>query len=66
MINFLFCTVLPPGASKVDHTHKFDDFGQLWRLPEGEQCEIESLSLRYKLFKISFLTTFISIKTLYE
>ena len=24
MINFLFCTVLPPGASKVDQTHKFD------------------------------------------
>ena len=26
MINFLFYTVLPPGASKVDQTHKFDDF----------------------------------------
>ena len=26
MINFLFCTVLPPGVSKVDQTHKFDDF----------------------------------------
>ena len=26
MINFLFCTVLPLGASKVDQTHKFDDF----------------------------------------
>ena len=26
MINFLFCTVLPPRASKVDQTHKFDDF----------------------------------------
>ena len=26
MKNFLFCTVLPPGASKVDQTHKFDDF----------------------------------------
>ena len=26
MKNFLFCTVLHPGASKVDHTHKFDDF----------------------------------------
>ena len=24
MIKFLFCTVLPPGASKVDQTHKFD------------------------------------------
>ena len=25
VINFLFCTVLPPGASKVDWTQKFDD-----------------------------------------
>ena len=23
MINYLFCTVLPPGASKVNQTHKF-------------------------------------------
>ena len=127
MINFLFCTVLPPGASKVDQTHKFDDFldltqffqirqesvlikinyvkidvinnfelhdelsrihsfhskslwswqhsailqkksffGQLWRLPEGEQLKIGRLSSWYKLFKIPFLTTFISTKTIYE
>ena len=26
MKNFLFCTVLSPGASNVDQTHKFDDF----------------------------------------
>ena len=26
MINFLLCTVLPPRASEVDQTHKFDDF----------------------------------------
>ena len=26
MINFLFSTVLPPGASKVDQTHKFNNF----------------------------------------
>ena len=26
MINFLFCTVLPPGTSKIDLTHKVDDF----------------------------------------
>ena len=26
IINFLFYTVLPPGASQVDQTHKFDDF----------------------------------------
>ena len=44
--------------------HQIFEFGQLWRLPEGEQCNIESSSLKYKLFKISFLKTFISIKTL--
>ena len=32
MINFLFWTVLPPGASKVDQTHKFDDFLNLTQL----------------------------------
>ena len=26
MMNFLFCIVLPPGASEVDQTHKFYDF----------------------------------------
>ena len=26
MINIIFYTVLPPGATKVDRTHKFDDF----------------------------------------
>ena len=42
------------------------EFGQLWRLPESEQCKIGSLLSRYKLFKIAFLTTFIPIKTLYD
>ena len=32
MMNFLFCTVLPPGASKVCQTHKFDDFFNLMYL----------------------------------
>ena len=32
MINFLFCTVLPMGASKVDQTHKFYDFKNLIQL----------------------------------
>ena len=32
MLNFLLCTVLPPGASKVDQTHKFDDFLGLTQL----------------------------------
>ena len=36
MKNFLLCTVFPPGASKVDLTHKFVDFSdftqffQMW------------------------------------
>ena len=46
--------------------HQICDFGQLWRLPEREQCKIVGLSFRYKLLKISFLTTFITIKTLYD
>ena len=32
MKNFLSCTVLPPGASKVDQTRKFDDFLNLTQL----------------------------------
>ena len=32
MINFLFCTVLPMEASKIDQTHKFDDFKNLIQL----------------------------------
>ena len=32
MKNFLFCTVLPPGASKVDQTRKFDDSLNLTQL----------------------------------
>ena len=46
--------------------HQICEFGKLWRLPEGEDCKIGSFSYRYKLFKISFLTTFVSIKTLYD
>ena len=32
MINFLFRTVLPPGASKVDQTRKFDVFSNLTQI----------------------------------
>ena len=32
MMNFLFCTVLPQGASKVDQTNIFDDFLNLIQL----------------------------------
>ena len=32
MTNFLLCTVLPPGASKVDQTWKFDNFLNLIQL----------------------------------
>ena len=45
MINFLFCTVLPMGASKVDQTHKFYDFKNLIQLflmtPHSVLIEIE-------------------------
>ena len=34
MINFQFCTVLPPGEKfEVDQTHKFDDFSNLQLFP---------------------------------
>ena len=46
--------------------HQICEFGKLWRLPEGEDFKIGSFSLRYKLFKIPFLTTFVSIKTFYD
>ena len=46
--------------------HQICEFGQLWRLLEREQCKIGSLLWRYKLFKISFLTTSILIETLYN
>ena len=32
MKNFLFFNILPPGASKVDHTCKFDDFLNLTQI----------------------------------
>ena len=46
--------------------HQICEFGKLWRLPEGEYCKIGSFSCGYKLFKILFLTTFVSIKTLWS
>ena len=46
--------------------HQICEFDQLWKVQEGEQCKIGSLSWKYKLFKILFLTTFISIETLYD
>ena len=46
--------------------HQICGFGKIWRLPEGEHCKIGSFSCEYKLFKIPFLTTFVSIKTLYD
>ena len=52
-------------AEDLKH-HQIFEFGKLWRLPEGKDCKIRSFLWRYKLFKISFLTTLISIKTLYD
>ena len=48
MINFLFCTVLLPRASKVDQTHKFDDFLNLIQLfpmtPYGVLVEMNDVN----------------------
>ena len=46
--------------------HQNFESGQLWRLPEGEKSKIGSLTSGHKLFKTPFLTTFSSIKTLYN
>ena len=42
------------------------EFLQLWRLLEGKRCTLASRSLRSKLFKMAFLTTFIWGSTLYD
>ena len=47
MMNFLFCTVLPPGASKVDQTHKFDNFLDLTvhsNLPDSVLSEMNDVN----------------------
>ena len=80
--NFLFCTVLPPGASKIDQIKTF--YGviknncvrfkkssslRVWsslEAPGGKTVQNKNFSWRYKLFKIPFLTTFVSMKTLYD
>ena len=45
MMKFLFCTVLLPGVSIFDQTHKFDDFKNLMQLflmtPYSVLIEIE-------------------------
>ena len=56
------CTVSLKITVSDIKNHKICEFGQIWRLPEREQYKIGSLSYRYKLFKVSFPTTFISIK----
>ena len=41
MINFLFCTVFPAGASKVNQTHKFTSRkppGLEFRIPRAKQA----------------------------
>ena len=50
MMNFLFCTVLPMGAFKVDQTHKFDDFldlTQLFQIGIGPAFVIPSYHLQF-------------------
>ena len=70
VINLLGCTVLLPGSSKVGEIRanckKIVNFCQLWILLEGERCTLANRSLRSKLFKMTFLTTFISTSTMYN
>ena len=40
MISILYCIVLPPGASKVDQTHKFDDLLQPIQLFPMSPCSV--------------------------
>ena len=45
MKNFIFCAVLPTGASKVVQTHKFDNFLDLIQfLPDSVLIEIKVIS----------------------
>ena len=47
MINFLFCTVLLPGAAKVDQTHKYYDFLNLMVIfNDTIQCFYQNKSFR--------------------
>jgi len=66
MKNFLLCTVLPPGASKVDQTRKFDDFLNLTQLFSMIPYSISLQNDITILFKMTFLTTFIPIIKLYD
>ena len=70
VIDLLGCTVLLPGGSKVGKNLLFfcnlPEFLQLWRILEGERCTLANWSLRSKLFKMTFLTTFISTSTMYN
>ena len=56
MVNFLFCIVLPLGASKVDQTRKLDDFldlaqfFQIW--PDSVMIEMNYVNnVIYKNFE---------------
>ena len=68
MINFLFCTVPPPGASKVDQTDKFDDFLNLIHLfpmtPYSVFVEIK-LVRNYVINNFNFVDQFCRIHSLH-
>ena len=55
MINFLFCTVLPPEASKVDQTHKFYDF---FDLTQFFQIRQKSVLIKINYVKIDVINNF--------
>ena len=44
----------------------FFESWKFWRLLEGEKCILKGWSCKSMLFKITFLTTLISIKTFYD
>ena len=55
MIYFLFCTVLPTGTSKVDQTHKFDDFLDLTQFFQIRQ---ESVFIKLNYVNIDVINNF--------
>ena len=52
--------------NQICQIFEFFESGKFWRLLEGEWCILEDLSWIPMLFKMTFLTTFISIIKLYN
>ena len=69
-LKYNFCQLLPwLKHSMIKFEISVSDFfksWKLWRLLEGEWCILEGWLRNSMLFKMTFLTTFVSIKTLYD